>query len=239
MKLPNFQSLTTFAWFFFFFGIVFGGVGLLTFAHKLNFLSRALPTQGEVIAVEAQTDGEESLYSLKVRFFDQHGVRQVFSPRLKSNPPRYHPGQVVDIYFDQTDPAHGEINSFLDMWLFESIFGGMGAISLVIASAFLVRDIHKKRQRAWLLSFGVKIKAKFDSISQGNVVINGKTANLIVCQYLDPKDKLLYIYHSDYIWFNPKPHLPKSGDIDVWIDPNNPAKYWVDLSFLPQTAANA
>jgi len=117
--------------------------------------------------------------------------------------------------------------------------GGMGAISLVIASAFLVRDIHKKRQRAWLLSFGVKIKAKFDSISQGNVVINGKTPNIIACQYLDPKDKLLYIYHSDYIWFNPKPHLPKSGDIDVWIDPNNPAKYWVDLSFLPQTAANA
>lgn len=234
MKLPNFQSLTTFAWFFVFFGVLFGGISLLLMAHKLNFLRQAVATQGEVIAVDPQTDDEDSLSAIKIRFIDQSGARQVFSPRLRSNPPRYQVGQVVNMYYDPTDPAHGEVDDFIDMWLFESVFGGIGLAALIIGVIILIKDYNKKKQRDWLLNFGIKIKAEFDSIVEANIVVNGKAPNLIVCQYLDPKTNQLFLYRSDYIWFNPTPHLPKSGKLDVWIDPENPAKYWVDVSFLPK-----
>jgi len=43
----------------------------------------------------------------------------------------------------------------------------------------------------------------------------------------------VYLFKSADIWFNPEPYL-SGTDIPVRLDPNNPQRYFVDTSSLPE-----
>jgi hypothetical protein len=43
----------------------------------------------------------------------------------------------------------------------------------------------------------------------------------------------VYIFHSARVWFDPAPFV-KRESLDVLVDMDNPKRYEVDISFLPQ-----
>jgi hypothetical protein len=44
------------------------------------------------------------------------------------------------------------------------------------------------------------------------------------------------VLHSEYVWFDPTPYLEDRDAVDVYLDPKQPDRYMVDLSFLPGRA---
>ncbi|HMO78893.1 MAG TPA: hypothetical protein PJ997_02740 [Candidatus Paceibacterota bacterium] len=85
-------------------------------------------------------------------------------------------------------------------------------------------------------SFGKKIRA--DHLVVEEEISSGKRREYVSfyirAQWINPTDKKVYIFYSDYLDYNPKDLLPK--DVEVNIIPDNPNIYRMDLSWLPQIA---
>jgi len=64
------------------------------------------------------------------------------------------------------------------------------------------------------------------------VEINGQNPWRISSQWLDPKTNMVRIFHSENLWFDPSGFM-KRKKVTVLLDPNNPKRYHMDISFLP------
>ena len=66
-----------------------------------------------------------------------------------------------------------------------------------------------------------------------SVEINGKNPWRITSQWLDPNSNTMRIFHSENLWFDPT-RFVKRKQVTVLLDPNNPKRYHMDTSFLPE-----
>ncbi len=95
-----------------------------------------------------------------------------------------------------------------------------------------LRSIRKDK---WLLHYGQIIMTEFQSVELNkSVKMRGRSPYRIISQWLDPMRNKVYVFKSKDIWFNPDEFM-HSKEIQVWIDPNNPKKYLMDTSFLPDS----
>ena len=58
----------------------------------------------------------------------------------------------------------------------------------------------------------------------------------IFAQWYDPATNNIHVFKSQSIWFDPTDHAEIGDGIEVLIDANNPKRYYVDVSFLPEMA---
>ncbi|XKM13833.1 hypothetical protein RCS94_01330 [Orbaceae bacterium ac157xtp] len=112
-----------------------------------------------------------------------------------------------------------------------SIMGGafflVGAVPLFI--------LYKKNAvKKDLLKNGRPVPAKVKSVYYNEALqVNGRSPFVIECHWVDPSNpSSLHIFKSHNIWFDPSDFI-RSENITVYIDQNNPKRYYVDLSFLP------
>ena len=78
---------------------------------------------------------------------------------------------------------------------------------------------------------GMKIRTKFIEVNRNmSVSVGGRNPYRILTHY--KKGDEMYEFKSENIWFNPATHIDRE-EIDVWVDPQNMKKYYMDISFLP------
>jgi len=58
----------------------------------------------------------------------------------------------------------------------------------------------------------------------------------IDCKWTDPITGKEYTHTIKYVWTDPKTLLAGRNSIDVYIDRNDPEKYYMDIAFLGDTA---
>ena len=66
-----------------------------------------------------------------------------------------------------------------------------------------------------------------------NLEVNGRHPFCVLTQWKNPLTNAMHIFHSDNIWFDPPKYL-EDTKIIVYMEKNNPKKYYLDLSFLPK-----
>ena len=110
----------------------------------------------------------------------------------------------------------------------------MGAIFFLIGAGVALVPMLKKRQGEHLKEQGRAIETEFKSVRVNNAVfVNGRNPFRVVTQWKDPSSSQMRLFESNNIWYDPT-NLIKSQRIRVFLDKNNPKKYYVDLSFLPE-----
>jgi len=62
----------------------------------------------------------------------------------------------------------------------------------------------------------------------------GKHPYVIRCKWMQNSTNKVYYFKSKFIRFNPTTYLGERKQYDVYIDPNDPNKYYMDISFLPK-----
>jgi hypothetical protein len=94
----------------------------------------------------------------------------------------------------------------------------------------------KTRKRTSLRQAGMAVQARFQSVEVNySLSVNGRNPYVICCQWLNPETQEVHMFESDNLWFNPSDHI-RADSLTVFIEPGNPRKYHVDLSFLPRMA---
>ncbi len=222
------------------------GLGLLTggyfaWKHQSSFLATAVKAEGTVVSMDRESSRDSNgntsyTYYPQISFTTADNQSIEFRGSTGSNPPSYQTGDKVEVLYDPKTPTSASINSFTSLWLGPIILGVLGAVfSLVGVGIFRWAKNH-----AAMLDFlkrsGRRIQAKVNGAELNtSYKVNGKSPYQISCQWLNPENNQVHVFKSDNIWFDPTPYL-KRESVDVLIDPRDPKRHLVDISFLPKQA---
>lgn len=215
------------------------GAGLLAgaiylYVDKQAFLEKAETTQGTVIEMIPKRSKDSTTYSPVVSFTTKSGQTITYTSSTSSNPPSYDVGEKVEIFYDPANPNDAEINGFFSLWLGVLILGFIGTVFFLIGSLGVLLRYLKNKKAQNIRQTGKPISAKFTQVQLNtSQTLNGRNPFQILSQWQDPKTDELYVFKSDSIWFDPTDFV-KTDTIRVFIDPENPKDYVMDISFLPK-----
>jgi hypothetical protein len=219
------------------------GLGMLFAAlvahhQTASFISRASRAQGTVTALVPQRSGDNSSVTYRpiVRF--EHEGREVqFSDSVASSPPAYYVGETVGVLYLAYSPDEARIDSFRSLWFVTSLLTGMGIIFFGIGGGLIFLPALTRRADERLLHEGRPVEADFQAVSiNSGIAINGRCPYRVTAQWVDPATSRVRVFQSHNVWFDPTAYV-KDRKLKVFVDPNDPDKYYVDLSFLPKLAA--
>ena len=110
------------------FSCIGGGFGVVT----LISMRDKLTCQGVVVGFHTQTIGDQSsLGSFKTVPEVEYTLAEksyIIRGKIASTPPGYSKGDSVLVYYPADNPEKGFVGSFLELWLFMTVFGGVGVV---------------------------------------------------------------------------------------------------------------
>jgi hypothetical protein len=225
-------------------GLIFSAVGMIlliaagfVFQSTRTFLESSEQATGTIKdLVLGDSSSSSGVYYPVVTFKTSSGETIEFRSSVGANPPSYRKGELVPVRYDPRDPYRAGIDSFFYLWFTVILLSGMGTVFGGIGgvmAAIWIRSIRKDR---WLQQHGQTILTEFQSVELNtSVSVNGRNPYRIVSQWLDPMTNKVYLFQSKDLLFNPEKFIQKK-EIPVLIDPNNPKKFLMDTSFLPEAA---
>ena len=207
--------------------------GALVDAYKTWDAQRLIAhSQGTVVRTIAA--GKLGLdFSAEVQFRTPDGRSHTFNTVMHSvNELRA--GRKVTVVYESDDPDHARVEMVKPHpWEGPILFAVWGGIFALIGGIPLHFRARKSAREDWLKLNGRAVQADFAGVHLNtNLVVNGKSPYRIAATWKDPATNHRYKFSSDNLWTDPSGHLT-SKTISVVIDPGNPKRYWMDLSFLP------
>lgn len=217
------------------------GVGLLIGALFLYqsasaFLAKATTADGTVVDLVRSRSSDSITYRPVVQFMNQKGEKIEFISSSGSNPPSYSKGEKVEVLYLPDEPQKAKINGFFSLWGAPVILGGLGGAFFLIGAGIIIVIMLKGRRDEYLKKKGMRIETDFQSVELNtSLSVNGRNPFRVLTQWQNPSTSEIHIFQSNNLWFDPTNHI-KDNRITVFIERNNPKKYYVDLSFLPKIA---
>ncbi len=220
-------------------GLVMLLVSGITFFNARNFIRDSVVTTGTVVDLvleDSISDDSGPVYYPVVSFITDDGETVEFKASYGSNPPRHSRGEKIKVRYDPYDPYGARLDSFFALWGIPVIFGVIGFVIIDAGITVLVISALSSRKEKWLRESGKTIATELQAVEVNTSVrVNNRHPYQIVSQWLDPATNEVHVFKSKNIWFNPEEFI-QSNEIRVLIDPNNPKKYLMDTSFLPESA---
>jgi hypothetical protein len=215
------------------------GLGLLVGAgfmwrSQADFAAHAARTDGTVIDTIYRSSSKGGSYYPQVEFKAPDGSAVHFTGRTGSNPASYSRGDRVTVMYRTDNPQDARIDSFFENWFGVLILGGLGAVFSLIGGGLIYGGLHTRQVNKWLAVNGMRVQAKFENvIHDTSLKINGRSPWRLICQWQHPVTQKVYVFKSANIWFDPASFV-KRDTLDVLVDMDNPKRYQVDISFLPE-----
>jgi Protein of unknown function (DUF3592) len=212
-------------------------VGALFFWNSTrSFVAHAQTTQGKVVElIEVRDkDGGSSTWKPRVTYRAPTGQQITFESSFSTNPAPYSVGETVDVLYLPSDPAEARIRGYQSLWLGPTILGGLGLVFTAIGGGMLLARNVARKKRDYLMAYGNALETDLQGVERNtSLEVNGQHPWRITSQWLDPVSNKLRVFHSENLWFDPEKFV--SGKrITVLLDPKDPKRYYMDVSFLPQ-----
>jgi len=220
-------------------GLLIGAV--LSFQHTRRFLATAISVPGIVTEnvwqeQRSSNNNRGGSFYPRIRFRTTQGQEISIITKTGTNPPSYRVNDTVTVLYDPQQPYHAAIRSFMELWFLPTLLCGMGMVFCSPGVVAAVWKVATARKNAWLEQNGRRIQAEFTRVELNTSVrINGTSPYRLVCQWLDPTSNKIHVFHSANIWFDPTDYVP-GKTLDVLLDPENPHRYLVKTTFLPELA---
>lgn len=226
------------------YGFTLIGLGLVAIAFSMysnthSFLDHAVTTEGTVTQLvrsySSQNSGSSSYFPV-IRFFTPDGNLVEFQSSTGSNPPAYSTGELVEVLYRPEAPERARINSFSSLWGATLVVGGIGLAFFLTGFSIILAGSLGKRKANYLLQHGTPINSQFQGVEQNTAIsMNGRHPYRVLAQWQNPATSEVHVFRSRNLWFDPTSYLQDNA-ITVYLDKDNPKKYYMDLSFLPKLA---
>lgn len=214
-------------------GLILLGGAFYLYQDKQAFLKKAEVTQGTVVELLSTKSKNSISYCPVIEFITKTGKKIKISSSVSSNPPSYNVGENVEVLYDPINPNKADINGFSSLYLAPLILGIVGTAFFLMNFISIRFGYLNQKKLQYLLDNGKRISTKFENVQlNSGSKANGRNPFQIYSQWLNPNTNELYVFKSDDIWFDPTEFI-KTEEIKVMIDPNDPKKYLMDTSFLP------
>lgn len=209
---------------FLFTGIVFVSLGAIFGFIEKDFKENGVPIKAEItnIVLERNYDGEieREVYVS----FDYSGVTysDVYLGYSSSS---MFEGQELEIYFT---PADGDILYVEGNRVFIIVFSILGGFFCIFGIAILITGIIIKKVTRPVQEYGIKYIGQAQQVE----FVSGNYMNqtyMVHCTYSDNAGITQYV-RSSPVMINPSWPLPLGSPVDIYVDPKNPTKYYVDVN---------
>jgi hypothetical protein len=217
-------------------GVLLLFIALVLWNKTRLFVAGATAAQGVVtdLIVVRDNDGGSDTYKPEVRFSTEDGQEIVFTSSFSSRPAAYDVGEAVPVLYLPRQPREASIEGFGSLWSGCLILAGLGAVFSLIGYSILRAGKVGAQKRDYLMAYGNAIQTDVQDVGRDtSVAINGRNPWRITSQRVDPATNRIRVFHSDSIWFDPAKFMT-SKQVTVLLDPKDPKRYYMDISFLPQ-----
>ncbi|MEA2725247.1 MAG: hypothetical protein QOH59_3018 [Gemmatimonadales bacterium] len=219
------------------------GIGMLVvsffvFSNTTSFISRAVEADGRVTDLErsrsSSSSGSSTTYRPVVEFTTATGKHIEFVSSVGSSPPSHSVGEAVKVLYNPADPQRARIKSFFQLWFGFLIVFLLGLVFAAIGLGMIFVRRRDRKRAEWLRQHGRRMKTAFKGVELNQSLrVNGRCPYQIVSQSSDAASNTVRLFQSENIWFDPSEYI-KGEVIDVLVDPNDPKRYVMDISFLPK-----
>jgi len=220
-------------------GILLLCIGASTLSSRFHFKQTAVTANGRVIRLQTGSSRHGTVYYPVVQFVTPDEQEITVKGSTGSRPAAYHVDESVEVLYDPDDPHHAYINTFMEFWGSPIILSGLGAVFAAIPSGIFLSQVRRRNRAQWLKQNGRRIATQFQNVERvTNVHVGQDHPYRIVSHWQDPVSNRHYVFYSYNLWRDPSPLIYNRPDrsIDVWIEPNNPDRYWLDTDFLGDLA---
>jgi len=225
-------------------GFTFGGIGvvlliatLLVVDHTNRFMKRSQTASGVVTDLRIGSSSGSSTsraHHPVVRYTPDGGEAVEFVSNFGSSPPRYEKGEGVTVRYDPNSPYRARIDGFWGTWFPTVLLGALTAAFGIPGATLLIVFYRKRARMQWLRLHGRLISTDYQAVITNTAVrANGVHPYQVVTRWENHSNGIHYTFSSDYLWEDPTPYVEDGRAINVRIDPSNPKRYIMDLSFLP------
>jgi hypothetical protein len=219
---------------------VFLGIGILMLVLALvlwnetrRFITRAATAQGTVTELLEVRDDDDGSVTFKpvVKFVAAGGEEVTFTSSYSSRPPAYDVGEAVEVLYL---PGDARINGFGSLWFGPLLVGGLGTVFAGVGLGILLTTRANARKADYLMAYGNAIQTDLQGITRNtSLTMNGRHPWRITSQWLDPVSNKVRVFNSANLWFDPTKFVT-GKQLTVLLDPKDPQRYHMDVSFLPE-----
>jgi hypothetical protein len=225
-------------------GFIFGGIGLvlliatlLVVQHANRFLEVSKTAPGVVTELRLGSTSSSSTsrsYHPVIRYTPEGADAIEVVSSFGSNPPRYSTGDAVTVRYDPASPYRARIDGFWGTWFPVVILGGLTVLFGVPGAVLVIVYYRTQARIEWLRLHGRLVSTDFQAVVLNSAVqVNGRSPYQIVTRWKNRSTGIHHTFKSQYLFEDPTPYVEGGRAIIVRIDPNNPKRYIMDLSFLP------
>jgi len=206
------------------------GIGLLflTFAATSGYNTwEQRRSMGQAEGTIVAEYNEKTLSTEDIRFSTPDGKTYTFKGDRNSSQALYK-GKKVKVLYELDDPNMARIDMG-DPWSSSVLLLEWGAAFTLIGGIPLFFTVRKARRDEWLKLNGQLVEADFVNVQLNmSLSVNEKHPWLIKATANGQT------FESDNLWTDPAPYITSKQKINVMVDPANPKRYWMDLTFLPK-----
>lgn len=224
-------------------GGVFLLIGILIIAGGIylkvsfdNFVKKAVKTEATITHIDYHRDSDgDTKHTVIVSFIVDN---KEYTGALNYYDSSMYIGKKESVYYDPANPNHFKGS---ENFIGNLVLVIMGVVFSVIGGSFLFFVIRKNRKRKKVLSYNYVIHADIVSFNLNtSLSVNGRHPYRLDATYINPLDGKIYSYSSEAIWTDLTPVLNSRQitTIPVYVNPNNFAEYYMDISGLQQFIGN-
>jgi hypothetical protein len=219
------------------------GIGILALAAgavftvlTARFVAGSERAEGTVVDRVRSVDEEDDSVSFYpvVRFTTAAGRTVRFESNVSTSDEI---GDEVEVLYDPDDPTDARLSGFLNVWGFSLIFAGIGAVFITVSAVILRRTRRPSKEDVeGLRRHGRRVQGGSPRVVYCTEIdVAGSSPYRLEVDVHDRPTNKVRVLKSEYIWFDPEPYLKGRETIDVYLDPEDPDRYVVDTSFLPES----
>jgi hypothetical protein len=210
-------------------GSIFGIISASMTWADYRLMQRGIKTQGIVVAMQSNHDGNSAPV---IEYSGPNQTTKTYRSDIFSSPPSYHVGQKVNLWYDPIRTDKVVINGF-DQWFLPVFFGFFFLAFGGVGFGGLLFHYVRQQNQTRLLRTGKAVEANFvETFINGAFQVNGKSPLVVRSKWTDPLSQKQYTFDSENLWEDPSPYIKSGSTLTVYIEPDNPMQYYVDLRFL-------
>jgi hypothetical protein len=220
--------------------IAFSGAALLAYAavsrqDTRSFLANAERAKGTVVKLAPGHANKSGSLRPVILFTDRSGNPVAFIAHAGSRQPAFRRGNNVRVLYLPQKPEEARIDSFSRLRGGLLLSGFTGTIFLLAAAVMFTAPLRKKRRIRMLMERGLAIETHLEAVEQITGIKSGGISRFqVVSQWTNPVTGIKHRFRSGYLREDPSEYIV-TEKIRVFIQGNNPKKYCVYLSFLPNS----
>jgi hypothetical protein len=204
---------------------VFLSVSLLSISRSLKLRKHGVVTESTVL----ERSGNKGLSTATVSFNTSEGKRITAKAPKRQYVSK---GDKVKVYYDPVSPQKIDFGDTIN-YNMRGVFAG--GLLFIIGFYYFILYSSRDEKIKKLIRSGRKIDAEFIAAERNEKYRMGKNNPWIIkCRWTDNTKNKEYIFVSKDYTIDPALYLNGRYHIEVFIDPEDPEKYYMDTSFMPK-----